>query len=122
MSEENRDAQLSAATGDLAKAIQDLELFIGEVDGSEAAEGGTIDGTEAAAALDVLRSTIAQPQTVPEGYALVPLKPTEEMVEAGCDNNPTQWNEGTDRGFPADVANDVYVSMVRAACSVTRPK
>ena len=49
------------------------------------------------------------------GYVIVPIKPTETMIEAGCDNNPTQWNEGTDLGFAADVANDVYVGMVRAA-------
>jgi len=52
---------------------------------------------------------------VPDGYALVPLRPTQAMIEAGCDNNPTQWNDTTDNGFAADVANDVYVSMVRAA-------
>jgi hypothetical protein len=37
------------------------------------------------------------------------------MIEAGCEHNPTQWNEGTDLGFAADVANDVYVAMVRSA-------
>lgn len=52
---------------------------------------------------------------VPQGYALVPAKPTPAMIEAGCEQNPTQWNEGTDLGFAADVANDVYVAMVRAA-------
>jgi hypothetical protein len=42
-----------------AKALDDLEIFIGEVDGSEAAEGGTIDGTEAIEALNALRAAFA---------------------------------------------------------------
>lgn len=54
-------------------------------------------------------------ETKPTGHKLVPIEPTDSMVETGCDNNATQWTEGTDRGFPADVANDVYVSMVRAS-------
>lgn len=47
-----------------------------------------------------------------EGWVMVPLNPTPAMIEAGCDNNPTQWNEGTDLGFAADVANDVYRAML----------
>jgi hypothetical protein len=65
-----------------------------------------------------------QPDTasaVPEGYVLVPLIPTARMIEVGCDNNPTMWNEGTPDGFAAEVANDIYVSMVRAASLVSRP-
>jgi hypothetical protein len=54
-------------------------------------------------------------QAVPEGWKLVPIEPTAEMIETGCDNNPTMFNEDTDDGFAADVANDVYVAMVRAA-------
>lgn len=54
-------------------------------------------------------------QTAPDGWKLVPLIPNQSMIEVGCDNNATQWSDGTDRGFPANVANDVYVSMVRAA-------
>lgn len=54
-------------------------------------------------------------QQVPDGWKLVPIEPTDAMIEVGCENNPTQWNEGTDSGFAADVANDVYVSMVRAS-------
>jgi hypothetical protein len=58
---------------------------------------------------------------LPHGYALVPTKPTPAMIEAGCEQNPTQWNEGTDLGFAADVANDVYVAMVSAAALSTTP-
>lgn len=58
---------------------------------------------------------------LPHGYALVPTKPTPAMIEAGCEQNPTQWNEGTDLGFAADVANDVYVAMVSAATISTSP-
>ena len=50
-----------------------------------------------------------------EGWVMVPKEPSEAMIEAGCDNNPTQWNEGTDLGFAADVANDVYRAMLSAA-------
>lgn len=50
-----------------------------------------------------------------DGLCLVPKEPTEAMIEAGCENNPTQWNEGTDLGFAADVANDVYRAMIAAA-------
>lgn len=64
--------------------------------------------------VDARRAGVAQ---CPAGWKLVPIEPTDEMVEVGCDNNSTQWNEGTDNGFAADVANDVYVSMVRAAPS-----
>jgi hypothetical protein len=57
----------------------------------------------------------AQAVRAPSGYALVPLIPTRAMLEAGTDNNPTQWTDGTDPGFAIDVANDIYVSMVLAA-------
>lgn len=50
-----------------------------------------------------------------DGVALVPREPTQAMIIAGCENNPTQWNEGTDLGFAADVANDVYRAMIAAA-------
>jgi hypothetical protein len=74
--------------------------------------------------LELLGRMPAAPQgvKVPEGYALVPLIPTPEMIEVGCGNNSTQWNDGTDDGFAADVANDVYVSMVRAASQLSRPE
>jgi hypothetical protein len=50
-----------------------------------------------------------------DGFVVVPVIPTQAMIEAGCDNNPTSWNEGTDLGFAADVANDVYRAMLSAA-------
>jgi hypothetical protein len=50
-----------------------------------------------------------------DGFVVVPVIPTPAMIEAGCDNNPTSWNEGTDLGFAADVANDVYRAMLSAA-------
>lgn len=54
-------------------------------------------------------------QAEKEGWVMVPVNPTDAMIEAGCDNNPTQWNEGTDLGFAADVANDIYRAMLAAA-------
>lgn len=62
----------------------------------------------------------AAAQQVPEGYALVPLKPTPEMIEVGCEHNPTQWADETPDSFAADVANDVYTSMVRSALLLTK--
>lgn len=50
-----------------------------------------------------------------EGLAVVPKMPTEEMREAGVDNNPTYFNEGTDRGFAWEVVDMVYWAMLAAA-------
>jgi len=50
-----------------------------------------------------------------DGFVIVPKVPTEKMIIVGCENNPTLWTEETDDGFAAIVANDVFVSMVRAA-------
>jgi hypothetical protein len=46
-----------------------------------------------------------------------PVAPTQQRIEAGCDNNPTHWNEGIPDGFAADVANDIYVSILKAAAA-----
>lgn len=48
-------------------------------------------------------------------HVVVPLTPTKAMIETGCENNPTQWNDGTDDGFAADVANDIYRAMISAS-------
>ena len=48
-------------------------------------------------------------------WKLVPVDPTEGMVEAGGVANPTDWNEGTDYTFPCDVAEAVYRAMLAAA-------
>lgn len=65
---------------------------------------------------NVRAATLTAPDTaVAVGYKLVPIEPTRAMIEAGCEHNPTQWNDRTDDGFSADVANDVYVAMVNAA-------
>lgn len=63
---------------------------------------------------DVAKAALTAALAV-DGVALVPKEPTQEMIIAGCENNPTQWNEDTDDGFAADVANDVYRAMVSAA-------
>lgn len=62
-------AEPRQSAGNMAQALQDLEIFIGEVDGSEAAAGGTIDGTEAIDALEILKATVmrAEPQTSQDG-------------------------------------------------------
>lgn len=63
---------------------------------------------------DVAKAALTAALTV-DGVALVPINPTSAMIEAGCEHNPTQWDEGTDLGFTADVANDVYRAMLSAA-------
>ena len=55
-------------------------------------------------------------------WKLVPVKPTEAMIGAGVEGNPTAWNTWTDRGFVADVAIDVYGAMLAAAPSPTSPE
>lgn len=51
---------------------------------------------------------VAALQSLGDEWCLVPREPTKEMIIAGCENNPTAWNDGTDDGFPEDVACDVY--------------
>lgn len=55
------------------------------------------------------------------GMACVPVEPTEEMIIAGCEANPTLFVHGTERGFPADVAHDVYRAMIAAAIMAGEP-
>ena len=78
-------------------------------------EHGETDLADAILALTRAPSTVG-------AHKLVPLIPTAEMIEVGCENNPTQWNDGTPDGFAADVANDIYVSMVRAAPTLASEK
>lgn len=72
---------------------------------------------EEAAAIATVRDGLAAALA---GHVVVPREPTQAMIEAGCDNNPTQWNEGTDKSFAADVANDVYRAMISAAPALDR--
>jgi hypothetical protein len=58
----------------------------------------------------------------PKGWKLVPIKPDKRQIAAGRENNPTQWTDETPDTFSADVANDVYVSMVTAAPTCTEPQ
>lgn len=48
---------------------------------------------------------------------LLEMLPTEAMLIAGSEANPTVWNDETDAGFGLSVANDVYVAMTAAARS-----
>ena len=50
-----------------------------------------------------------------QDHVIAPRKPTESMIQAGDEANPTQWNEGTDYGFVSDVSADVYQAMIAAA-------
>lgn len=107
-------------------ASEDMAMEILKMIRPKLASGGTVTPSEQPL---VGERPLCQPSRpdaggwvrLPHGYALVPTKPTPAMIEAGCEQNPTQWNEGTDFGFEADVANDVYVAMVRAAALSTPP-
>ena len=39
-------------------------------------------------------------------------KPTNKMLIAGSEENPTIWNDETDDGFSLDVSNDVWTAMI----------
>ncbi len=73
-----------------------------------------------AGVLAALSGPVAGAWQAPDGWKLVPAVPTKAQLDAGTDNNPTQWTDGTDPGFAIDVANDIYVSMVRAAPAAPR--
>lgn len=100
-----------------SRSVADMEKCFTEIEGRGAVAQPP---QERQVALDSDGKPVyfSQASSVPDGYALVPLIPTARMIEIGCDNNPTMWNDGTPDGFAADVANDVYVSMVRA-CAVS---
>ena len=59
------------------------------------------------------RALYATP-TLEGDYVLVPREPTDEMIIAGDEANPTQWNDGTNLSFCSDVSNDVYRAMIAA--------
>ncbi len=65
--------------------------------------------------IDLARKMRDELNAVNGTHVVVPREPTAEMIIAGCENNPTQWSDGTDDGFAADVANDVYLAMIAAA-------
>ncbi len=52
------------------------------------------------------------------GWRSVPIEPTEEMIIAGDEANPTEWNDGTDALFGSEVVADVYAAMISAAPEV----
>jgi hypothetical protein len=84
-------------------------------------EGYTIEtAKEIVEAVAALQSSADSAQ--PKGWKLVPIKPDKGQIVAGCENNPTQWTDETPDTFSADVANDVYVSMVAAAPTCTEPQ
>lgn len=41
-------------------------------------------------------------------------EPTQKMEIAGCEANPTEWNDPTDEIFIADVTKKVYQAMIDA--------
>jgi len=42
-------------------------------------------------------------------------EPTQGMIIAGDEANPTEWNYGTDPTFISDVSNDIYRAMINNA-------
>ena len=88
------DGEIHNAGSALVEALG--EFLDGDVDECGEIAGGVI------VALDEL------------GFVIVPKLPTLEMILAGVDNNPTVFTKA-EPGFARDVANDVYVCMVRTA-------
>ncbi|SCB51775.1 Predicted phosphohydrolase, Cof family, HAD superfamily [Bradyrhizobium yuanmingense] len=64
-------AASESAANDINQPLMDLEIFIGEVDGAEAAQEGTIDGTEAIAALAKVREQTAWLEAQASGCASI---------------------------------------------------
>jgi len=93
-----------------AKAIFKRSIYHGYDDETIASEWARTSYLHRNVATAAITAYLAQREK--EGWVMVPLNPTDDMIEAGCANNPTQWNEGTDLGFAADVANDVYRAML----------
>jgi len=48
-------------------------------------------------------------------WKTVPVTPTPEMLIAGSDGNPTDWNDGTDPIFAEEVAGRIWRAMLSAA-------
>ncbi|MBN8954999.1 MAG: hypothetical protein J0H17_00065, partial [Rhizobiales bacterium] len=45
-------------------------------------------------------------------WTSVPKEPTELMLIAGCEANPTEWNKGTPDTFPTSVAKSIWDAML----------
>jgi len=77
----------------------------------------TEDPDEAWAAYERVRAFIEQSQPVPEGFVLVPVEPTEEMMKAAdeSDREYTMRNFGTRHPVIQGGAYDHYIAMLAAA-------
>jgi hypothetical protein len=64
---------------------------------------------------DAIKAALAVRPAALSDQVVVPKEPTPKMIEAGCEANSTIWNDGTDVGFVADLANDIYRAMIAAA-------
>jgi hypothetical protein len=72
-------------------------------------------GRDRGSAIDAWNRRSAVSATVPTGFKVVPVEPTEEMLDMGMAANVISRDEDTDGGFPREVANDVYRAMIEAA-------
>lgn len=50
-----------------------------------------------------------------EGLKVLDGEVTEEMIDAGVENNRTSWNEGVDWEFPREVGMEIFIGMLAAA-------
>lgn len=78
--------------------------------GSEHAMNGIFD--------QIIAAWNARAPAVPEGYALVPVVPTEEMITKGANCVPIDYENGTTLGHREDIGN-AYAAMLAAAPKVT---
>ena len=77
---------------------------------------------EADAARAALLARLSRAPTVPEGWQLVPVVPTEEMLAATCDENRRprvlEFTKPEDRSKPYLMARYIYPAMLAAAPKV----
>ena len=74
---------------------------------TEAYEEGVKDAIDHLASQGYLRT----PDTIPEGYVLVPIEPTEEMLKKGY-----MWrNTGDEEKDQAAMKQSIYKAMIKAA-------
>ena len=71
---------------------------------------------------DAIAAWNARAPTVPEGWQLVPVVPTEEMLAATCDENRRprvlEFTKPEDRSKPYLMARYIYPAMLAAAPKV----
>ncbi len=106
MVERGVDAYI-AAEEDLLPPVACMEEAISAMTGVNAADLARL-------APEITRLASGEAVCVPVEAVCVPVEPTDEMLIAGVNDNPTMWTDDTDSGFPAEVAASVFAAMIAA--------